>query len=59
MRNLIVPALLLLTIAPMTAHAQTLDDFSRLSKALNKDISLVEADGTVREGKLVAAGPEA
>jgi hypothetical protein len=51
-------ALLLVAIVPMTANAQALNDFSRLAKALNKDISLVEADGTVREGRLVAAGPD-
>jgi hypothetical protein len=57
MRRLIL-TLILLTIVPITANAQALEDFSRLSKALNTDISLVEADGTVREGKLVAAGPD-
>jgi hypothetical protein len=51
-------ALVMLAAVPMMANAQTLDDFSRLSKALNTDISLVEADGTVREGRLVAAGPD-
>ena len=55
MRYIVLSALLFLLAAPTPARAQGLDDFSRFSKAINKQIALVEADGTVREGILTAA----
>lgn len=63
MRYLLFPVFLIAMAQPTQATAQPaqgkaaqrLADFSRFSKAINKEISLVEADGTVREGVLVAA----
>jgi hypothetical protein len=51
-RLLIIPLLLVLTAAP--ALAQGTDDFSRLGSAINREITLVENDGTVRRGVLKA-----
>ncbi len=59
MGYLVLPVLLFLTVAPTPGSpARALGDVSRFSKAINKQIALVEADGTVREGVLVAAGPD-
>lgn len=58
MLQFIVPLLLLLTVAVTPSGAQGLADFARFSQAINKEIALVEVDGTVREGVLVAAGPD-
>lgn len=64
--NRLIFASLLLSIASV-AHAQPgtpgarpqrLADFSRFSESLNKKIALVDIDGAVREGVLVAAGPK-
>ena len=54
----ILPLLLVFTIAATPARAQGLGDFSRFSKAIDKQIALVNTDGTVREGVIVAAGPD-
>jgi len=53
---LVFPLLLLFAIGPAPkASEATLADFSRFSKALNTAIALVDRDGTVREGILVAS----
>lgn len=41
--------------APIHARPQALADFSRFSEELNKKIALVDIDGAVREGVLIAA----
>ena len=55
MTFLIIPGLFFLLAAPMPGPpAKTLADFSRISRALNKPVALVEVDGTVHEGVLTA-----
>ena len=52
----ILPLLIGIAIAPMPHPSEkTLADFSRFSKTTGTRISLVERDGTVREGKVSAA----
>lgn len=56
MTLLIVPGLFFLLAAPMPGPpAKALADFSRISRALNQQIALVDADGTKHEGVLTAA----
>src|SRR5688500_1781244 len=56
MTFLIIPGLFFLLAAPMPGPpAKALADFSRISKAINKQIALVDAHGTVHEGVLTAA----
>ena len=44
-------------VAARAAHGQGLDDFSRLSRAIGKEVSIVDQSGLVREGvvEMVAA----
>jgi hypothetical protein len=56
MTLLIIPGLFFLLAAPMPGPpASALADFSRISRALHKQIALVEADGTRYDGVLTAA----
>lgn len=56
MTFLIIPGLLFLMVAPTPGPpAKVLGDFARFSKAIHKQIALVEVDGTVHEGVLTAA----
>lgn len=55
MSYLILPILLIFTLAPTPeASKRNLGDLSRFSKALNKEIVLVNTDGTVTEGVIAA-----
>src|SRR5215203_1305322 len=55
MTFLIIPGLFFLMAAPMPGPpAKALADFSRISRALNQQIALIEADGTEHEGVLTA-----
>jgi hypothetical protein len=54
--GLLIFPLLILTVAPGGKPSeQALADFSRLSRAIGTEISLVDRDGTVREGLVAAA----
>ena len=55
---LVIPFMLLATTASQSTPDARLADFSRMSRALNAEIALVGADGTVREGLLTAATPD-
>lgn len=53
---LVLPLLLVLTIAPVPGpSAHVLADFSRFSRAIDREIAIVDVDGTVREGIVTAA----
>ena len=53
---LVFPLLLVLTIAPVPGPpAHVLADFSRFSSAIDREIAIVDVDGTVREGIVTAA----
>ena len=55
MTFLIIPGLFFFLAAPLPGPpAKALTDYSRISKAINKQILLVETDGTVHEGVLTA-----
>ena len=55
MGYLILPALLFV-LGPMQERAdRQLEDFSRLSRAIGKDVALVDRNGVVREGIVEAA----
>lgn len=50
---LIFPMLLILTVAPGPGGSEkALADFSRFSKAINRQVAIVDHDGVVREGIL-------
>ena len=52
----ILPLLIAIAVAPMPQPSETtLANFSRFSRTTGTRISLVERDGTVREGKVSAA----
>jgi len=56
MRNLIVSATLLFMFTPLTgAAAQGLQDFARFSKAIGKEVVIVDHKGLIREGVVEAA----
>jgi hypothetical protein len=51
---LLVP--ILIAVAPLPGPSATvLMDFSRMAKAIDREIALVDKDGAVREGRLVSA----
>jgi hypothetical protein len=53
---LIIPLLLLAIVAPSSQPGEReLTDFERFSKAIGREIALVDRDGTVREGLLEGA----
>ena len=53
---LVFPLLLVLAIAPAPGPpARVLADFSRFSSAIDREIAIVDVDGTVREGIVTAA----
>lgn len=55
---LVIPFMLLATTAPRSTPDAKLADFSRMSRALNAEVALIGSDGTVREGRLIAATPD-
>jgi hypothetical protein len=56
---LIIPLLGFLAAAPMPGPpAQVLADFSRFSKAISREISIVDNAGTVHHGVLAAVGSD-
>jgi hypothetical protein len=56
MSMVIFPLLLLLTLGPGPGTPEhVLNDFSRFSRAIGSQVSLVDVDGTVREGLVIAA----
>jgi hypothetical protein len=56
---LVFPLLLVLTIAPVPGPpAHALADFSRFSSAIDREIAIVDVDGTVREGTVTAVTAE-
>ena len=59
MGMVIFPLLLLLTLGPGPKTSEdVLADFSRFSKVIGSDVSMVDADGIVREGVVVAAAAD-
>lgn len=56
---LVIPFMLLAVTSPAKAEAGKLADFSRMSKAINAEVALVDAGGIVREGILTAATADA
>jgi len=55
MSYLILPALLLVFLPAPGAHADRLEDFSRFSRAIGEEVSLVDRSGLIREGMVEAA----
>jgi hypothetical protein len=55
MRSLILPVLFVMFVATPAAHAQGLEDFESFSRAIGKEISVVDRSGLIREGILEAA----
>ena len=55
MGYLILPALILMLLPTPGARAHELEDFSRFSRAIGKEVSLVDRSGLIREGILEAA----
>jgi hypothetical protein len=47
-------ALFVLCVAAPPAHAQGLEDFARFSRAIGKEVSVVDVSGLVREGVVEA-----
>jgi hypothetical protein len=53
---LILPVLVLIVVAPGAGPSgQSLSQFSRFQQAINREISMVDSAGSVREGVLTAA----
>jgi hypothetical protein len=59
MRYLILPVLFAIFVAAPAAHAQGLEDFSNISRAIGKEVSVVDRSGLIREGILEAATADA
>jgi hypothetical protein len=55
MRHLISPVLFVIFVATPAAHAQGLADFSNISRAIGKEVSVVDRSGLIREGIVEAA----
>ena len=55
MRYLILPVLFVMFVATPAAHAQRLEDFSGFSRAIGKEVSVVDRSGLIREGIVEAA----
>lgn len=55
MGYLILPTLILMLLPTPGASANQLEDFSRLSRAIGKEVSLVDQSGLIREGIVEAA----
>ena len=55
MGYLIVPTLLLIFLPSPEQRAHRLEDFSRLSRAVGKEVSLVDRSGLIHEGIVEAA----
>ena len=59
MGYLILPALVLIFVPTPAARAHQLEDFSRLSRAIGKEVSLVDRSGLIRKGIVEAATADA
>jgi hypothetical protein len=59
MRYLIVPVLFVVFVAAPAAHAQGIEDFKSFSRAIGKEVSLVDRSGVIREGIVEAATADA
>lgn len=59
MRYLLLPVLFIMFVATPVVHAQGLEDFSRLSRAIGKEVSIVDRGGLVREGMVEAVTADA
>ena len=55
MGYLILPTLILMLLPTPGARAHQLEDFSRFSRAIGQEVSLVDKNGLIREGVLEAA----
>ena len=55
MRHLVLPALFVTVVAIPAAQAQGLEDFKSLSRAIGKEVSVVDRGGLIREGIVEAA----
>lgn len=53
--GMVVIPLLLMTLVPARPQAAKLADFSRLSKAINAEVAIIDPAGIIREGRLIAA----
>jgi hypothetical protein len=53
------PLLFVIFLAAPAAHAQGLEDFSNMSRAIGKEVSIVDQSGLVREGIVEAATADA
>jgi hypothetical protein len=58
MRYLLLPVVFVI-VATSAAHAQALEDFSNISRAIGKEVSIVDRIGLVREGVLEAVTADA
>jgi|SRR5690349_1419297 len=54
-----LPVMFVMSVVASAAHAQGLEDFSRLARAIGKEVSIVEQSGVVREGIVEAATADA
>ena len=59
MRHLLLPVLFVIFVATPAAHAQGLEDFSNISRAIGKEVSVVDRSGVIREGIVEAATADA
>ncbi len=50
MRYLILPVLFVMFVSTPAAHAQGREDFKGFSRAIGKEVSVVERSGLVHEG---------
>ena len=55
MRHVISPVLFVIFVATPAAHAQGLEEFSNISRAIGKEVSVVDRSGLIREGIVEAA----
>lgn len=54
-----LPALFVMVLVTSAAHAQGLDDFANMARAIGKEVAIVDQSGVVREGIVEAATAEA
>lgn len=57
MEYLLLPAILLILFGPAPSDKTHLADFDRFAKAVGQEITIVDADGIVREGVVRGASP--
>ena len=59
MRYPLLQVLFVMFVSAPAAHAQRLEDFSNMSRAIGKEVSIVDRSGLIREGIIEAATADA